>query len=165
MDQVLLGILERGVHAGELFSHRSHVIASCSLRRESGHRHLDRAACFEHLGGREAVQSGHQPKRTAVEGGRPVVIDNEGARPLPGLQHPVCSQRADARAQRRTAYTEKLREVPFGRQPVTTLQLSTVDQFAEVQHDFLRTGAALVGFNGSKSRSFQIGHTNAVNLD
>ena len=56
VDEVFLGVVERGVHFGDFFGEFCEVLIGGALGGEGGYVGLEDDACFEHLPGEEAVE-------------------------------------------------------------------------------------------------------------
>jgi len=87
VNQELFRVIHGSEHSSQFFRHRSHLISGSTFSRKSGNRHLERPTRFKHFSRRESLKRGHQTKRTTVERGRTLSLNDKRSRTAAWLQH------------------------------------------------------------------------------
>ena len=127
------GIVERGVHLGDLFGEFGDVLVGGALGGERGDVGFEDQAGLKHLPGQEAVERAEDGERAGVERGR--AAGDEGAGAVAALEHAHGGEEADAGAQAGAADLQLAGEFALGRQAVAGVELSAGDEGANVVDD------------------------------
>jgi hypothetical protein len=133
VDEVLLWIVEGGVHLGDLFGEFGDVLVGGALGGEGGDRGLEHKAGLEHLPGKEAVEDAKDGERVGVEGGR--AGGDKGSGAVAALENSHGGEEADSGAKARAADLKLAGEFALRGEAVAWSDLTGGDQGADVLDD------------------------------
>ncbi len=128
VDEVLLGVVEGGVHLGDLFGELRDVLVGGALGGEGGHVGLQDDAGLEHLPGKEAMESSEDGEGAGIE--RRGAAGDEGACAVAALEHAHGGEESDSGAEGRAADLELAGELALGREAVAGFDLACADKGA-----------------------------------
>ena len=133
MDQVLLRVVKRGVHLGDLLGQLGNVLVGGALGGQGGYVGLEDQAGLEHLPGKEAVQCAKDRERAGIKRGR--AAGDEGAGAMAALEDAHGGEEADAGAEAGAADLELAGEFALRRKAVAGVNLTAADEGANVLDD------------------------------
>ncbi len=133
VDEVLLGVVEGGVHLGDLFGELGDVLVGGALGGEGGDVGLEDEAGFEHLPGEEAVERSEDGEGAGVEGRR--AAGDEGSGAVAALEDAHGGEEADAGTEAGAADLEFACQFALGWEAVARLYLAFSDERANVFDD------------------------------
>ena len=142
VPQEPLRVFHRREQARHLLGHCRHLLRGRAVSREPGCADLEDAPRFVHVLAREAVQGGEETQRLAAQHRGP--IRDVGPRSVPRSYDAHGSQRAESRANGRTAHADLHREIALGGETIPGTQFAANDQPAHVRDHLL--GTAFDGF-------------------
>jgi hypothetical protein len=133
VDEIFLGVGERGVHLGDLFGELGDVLVGGALGGQGGDGGLEDEAGLEHLPGEEAVKGSENGKGAGVESGR--TAGDEGSCAVAAFEHAHGGEEADSGAEAGTADLEFACQFAFRRKAIAGFDLSGGDEGANMFDD------------------------------
>ena len=133
VDEVLLRVVEGGVHLGDFFGELGEVLVGGALGGEGGEAGLEDEAGLEHLPREEAVESSEDGEGTGIEGGW--AARDEGAGSVTAFEDAHGGEEADAGAEAGAGDFELAGEFALGREAVAGVDLTAADEGADVLDD------------------------------